>query len=450
MLILGLGSNLGDSVNNLRLAVQLLQKSHAITVVKISPIYSSSALLPGYAPLAWDKPYLNLALSCQSSLTPIDILAVVKQIEKQLGRQESQRWAPRVIDIDILAWGDYQTDQAMLQIPHPELTKRPFALWPLLDLLPEWQYPQCDLSDLLSRWGSRFSGQAPFNTRQLPHRLLGTQLIGILNVTPDSFSDGGQFLDVSDALAQAEKLVLEGAEILDIGAESTRPGAQPVSPEDEWTRLAPILSALKNSSARWPIKPTLSIDTRHYQVAEKALELGIDWINDVSGFADSKMCELAVKSSVKCVVMHNLGVPADKNKVLSSDPNICQQILEWAKQRFRQLIAAGVAPEQLIFDIGIGFGKTAQQSAFLLKNINYFRRLDCQLLVGHSRKSFLNLMTDKLGVERDIETALLSYQLAAHHVDYLRVHNVALNVRAVNMAAQWMQESITSDVYASH
>ncbi|WP_218813701.1 dihydropteroate synthase [Rickettsiella endosymbiont of Dermanyssus gallinae] len=447
MLILGLGSNLGDSVNNLRLAVQLLQKSHAITVVKISPIYSSSALLPAYAPLAWDKPYLNLALSCQSFLTPMALLAVVKQIEKQLGRKEDQRWAPRVIDIDILAWGDYQIDQAMLQIPHPELEKRPFALWPLLDLLPEWKHPQRDLSDLLNRWGSRFSGQAPFNTRQLPHRLLGTQLVGILNVTPDSFSDGGQFLDVPDALAQAEKLVLEGVEILDIGAESTRPGAQPVSPEDEWRRLAPILSALKNSSARWPIKPKLSIDTRHYQVAEKALELGMDWINDVSGFADSRMGELAVKNSVKCVVMHNLGVPADKNKVLSTEPNICQQVLEWAKQRFKQLIAAGVAPEQLVFDVGVGFGKTAQQSAFLLKNINYFRRLDCQLLVGHSRKSFLNLVTDKLGVERDIETALLSYQLATQHVDYLRVHNVALNARAVNMAAQWIKEPITADVY---
>ncbi|BBB14883.1 2-amino-4-hydroxy-6-hydroxymethyldihydropteridine pyrophosphokinase [Candidatus Rickettsiella viridis] len=442
MLILGLGSNLIDSVNNLRRAVQLLQKSHAVTVVKISPVYSSSALLPAYAPLAWDKPYLNLALRCQSSLTPTELLAAVKQVEKQLGRQESQRWAPRIIDIDILAWGDYQTNQAMLQIPHPELEKRPFALWPLLDLLPEWQHPQRDLSDLLGRWGSRFSGQAPFNTRQLPHRLLGTQLVGILNVTPDSFSDGGQFLELPEALAQAEKLVLEGAEILDIGAESTRPGAKPVSPEDEWCRLAPILSVLKDSSVRWPIKPKLSIDTRHYQVAEKALELGIDWINDVSGFADSRMGELAVKNAVKCVVMHNLGVPADKNKVLSSDPNICQQIFEWAKQRFKQLIAAGVAPEQLIFDIGIGFGKTAQQSASLLKNINYFRGLDCQLLVGHSRKSFLNLVTDKLGVERDIETALLSYQLAAHHVDYLRVHNVELNARAVNMAAQWMKESI--------
>lgn len=439
MLILGLGSNLGDSVNNLRHAVQLLQKSPFISEVKVSPIYSSSALLPVYAPLAWDKPYLNIALTCQSSLTPIELLALIKQIEKQLGREESQRWAPRIIDIDILAWGDYQIDQALLQVPHAELEKRPFALWPLLDLVPGWKPPSRDLSDLLHQWGSRFSGQAPFNTRQLPHRLFGTHLVGILNVTPDSFSDGGQFVYAVDALNQAEKLVLEGAEILDIGAESTRPGAKSVSAEDEWNRLAPILQALKDSSVRWPIKPKLSIDTRHYQVAEKALAFGIDWINDVSGFTDSRMRDLGAKNAVKCVVMHNLGVPSDKKRVLSSDSPICQQILKWAEQRFNVLISAGVAPEQLIFDIGIGFGKTAQQSALLLKNIPYFRSLGCALLVGHSRKSFLNLVTDKRGAESDLETALLSYQLVAHQVDYLRVHNVSLNARAVNMATQWIE-----------
>lgn len=432
MLILGLGSNLGDSLNNLRRTVQLLRQLNVITVVQISPVYSSSALLPPDAPLLWNKPYLNLALACQSHLPPIEVLAVIKQIEKQLGREGGPRWAPRLIDIDILAWGDRVEQQASLQIPHPELEHRPFALWPLLDLLPEWKHPRRELSDLIHAWGSRFSGQAPFNTKQLPHRLLGTRLVGILNITPDSFSDAGQFLTVAKALLQAEKLVFEGAEILDIGAESTRPGAKPVLPADEWDRLAPVLSALKGAVKCWPVKPTLSIDTRHYQVAEKALNLGVDWVNDASGFSDSKMRGLVAKSSVKCVVMHNLGVPADKRKVLAEHPNICEQILEWAEQRFYTLILAGVDPAQLIFDVGIGFGKTAQQSAFLLKNIKVFRRLGCPLFVGHSRKSFLNLVTDKPYLERDFETAVLSCQLASQEVDYLRVHNVGLSIRAMN------------------
>jgi 2-amino-4-hydroxy-6-hydroxymethyldihydropteridine diphosphokinase / dihydropteroate synthase len=436
MLVLGLGSNLGDSLNNLWLAVQLLQKSQGITVIKISPVYCSFALLPRYAPSTWNKPYLNMALACQSQLSPLEILALVKKIEKQLGREESQRWAPRLIDIDILAWDDRVVEQALLQIPHPELLHRPFALWPLLDLLPGWKHPYCELSNLVQHWGSRFSGQAPFNTKQLPHRLTGTRLVGILNITPDSFSDGDQFLDVTKGLAQAEKMVLEGAMVLDIGAESTRPGAEFVSPEEEWQRLAPILRAIKGRAKTWPIKPALSVDTRHYKVAEKALDLGIDWINDVSGFVNSKMCELAAKSAVKCVVMHNLGVPADKSKVLASSPDICVQLLAWAKQRFDELIRIGVDPEQLIFDIGVGFGKTAEQSVYLLKNINYFRSLGCPLFVGHSRKSFLNLVTDKSYEERDFETSVFSYHLASQGVDYLRVHNVRLNSQAVNVADQ--------------
>ncbi len=442
MLILGLGSNLGDSLNNLRRAVQLLQQLKVITVIQLSPVYRSSALLPPDAPLAWDKPYLNVALSCKSYLSPLQLLKVVKQVEKQLGREENHpRWAPRLIDIDILAWDEVGVvNQALLQIPHPELVKRPFALWPLLDLFPEWKHPQQELADVVRQWGSRFSGQAPFNTKQLPQRLMGTRLLGVLNLTPDSFSDAGLFLTVEKALAQAEKLVFEGAEILDIGAESTRPGAKPILPKDEWSRLVPVLSALKDVAKDWPVKPKLSIDTRHYQVAEKAMDLGVDWINDVSGFSDRKMRELVAKSSIQCVVMHNLGVPANKAVVLSSYPNISEQVFQWAEQRFHELILAGVEREQLIFDIGIGFGKTAQQSAFLLKNINVFRRLGCPLLVGHSRKSFLNLVTDKFYGDRDFETAVLSSHLALQEVDYLRVHNVGLNRQAVNMATQWLKD----------
>jgi 2-amino-4-hydroxy-6-hydroxymethyldihydropteridine diphosphokinase / dihydropteroate synthase len=442
MLVLGLGSNLGDRFNNLRLAVQLLQRSQAISLVKISPVYSSSALLPPNAPTSWDRPFLNVALSCKSHLPPLEVLTVIKQLEKQLGREESQHWAPKLIDIDILAWDDLIINDAVLQVPHSGLEQRPFALWPLLDLVPEWKHPQRELSDLLQRWGSRFSGQAPFNTKQIPHRLAGTRLVGILNVTPDSFSDGGQFISLPDALAHAEKLVQEGAEILDIGAESTRPGAKPISPDEEWRRLMPVLSVLKGLIRKWPIKPSISVDTRNYTVAEQAIDLGIDWINDVSGFSDSKMREIAAKNPIKCVVTHNLGVPVDKRMVLPTHSPICEQIFSWTQRRFEQLSLAGVDSQQLILDIGVGFGKTAQQSEFLLKNINYFRNLGCPLLVGHSRKSFLNLVTDTPYIERDFETAILSYQLAMQGIEYLRVHNVELNVKAVNIASRWREEAL--------
>lgn len=438
MLILSLGTNLGDSFNNIRRALQLLQKSQKIAPLQISPLYSSSALLPAYAPVAWNRPFLNLAVVCETDLSPLEVLKLIKQIEQQLGREENQRWAPRIIDIDILTWDNCVIDQIGLKIPHAELLSRPFALWPLLDLWPDWQHPTAEFAELLQHWGSRYTGQAPCETKQLPHRLEGSALVGILNITPDSFSDGGKFISVPNALAQAEKLVHEGAEVLDVGAESTRPGATPVSPETEWVLLEPVLTALKEQSKQWAFKPKLSIDTRHYIVAERAMQFGIDWINDVSGFVDPNMCALAVGSPVKCVVMHNLGIPAQKHVVLASHSNICEQIVDWTEQRFGKLLDVGIDANQLIFDIGIGFGKTAQQSIFLLKNIKQFRRLKCPLLVGHSRKSFLNLITEKSFPDRDFETAMMSYQLAAQGVDYLRVHNVGLNAEAIAMASQFI------------
>jgi dihydropteroate synthase/2-amino-4-hydroxy-6-hydroxymethyldihydropteridine diphosphokinase len=442
MLILGLGTNLGDGLNNLRSALQLLQKSSTIAPLQISPIYTSSALLPAYAPVVWNRPYLNVAVACETKLSPFEALRQIKQIEKQLGREQIQRWAPRVIDVDILAWDDLAIDHADLKIPHAELLARPFALWPLLDLWPNWKHPGAELSSLLHSWGSRFTGdQAACGTQQISQRLEGSALVGILNITPDSFSDGGQFISIPNAIAQAEKLAREGAEVLDIGSESTRPGARLVLPADEWCRLEPVLTAIKERWKRWPFKPKLSIDTRHPWVAARALEHGIDWINDVSGFADEKMRRLAAECSVKCVFMHNLGIPVQKNRMLAAYPPICEQILTWAERRFNQLLDAGVAPGQLIFDIGIGFGKTAQQSQFLLKNIKRFRPLNCPLLIGHSRKSFLDLITDKPFSERDFETAMISYQLALQGVEYLRVHNVGLNRQAVAMATS----AISSD-----
>lgn len=438
MLILSLGTNLGDRLNNLRRALELLQKSRTIAPNQISPVYSSSALLPAYAPEAWNRPYLNLAVACETALSPFEALQLIKRIEKQLGREKSQRWAPRIIDIDILAWDCLVLDHMNLKIPHSGLLSRPFALWPLLDLWPHWTHPSADFSALLLRWGSRFTGnQAPFDTQQIAQRVDGSALMGILNITPDSFSDAGKFMSVPNALAQAEKLVREGAEVIDIGAESTRPGATPVLPETEWELLEPVLVALKERCKQWIVKPALSIDTRHYFVAERAMRLGIDWINDVTGFVDPRMRALAADSPVKCVVMHNLGAPAQKNVVLTSHPNIGEQILDWAEQRFGELLNAGVNANQLIFDVGIGFGKTPQQSIFLLKNIRQFRRLHCPLLVGHSRKFFLNGLSTTAFLERDTRTAMVSYQLAMQGVDYLRVHNVALNAEAISMATQF-------------
>jgi dihydropteroate synthase len=240
-----------------------------------------------------------------------------------------------------------------------------------------------------------------------------TQLVAIVNVTPDSFSDGGRAFAPHDALAAIERFCAEGADVIDIGAESTRPGATAITPEEEWARLAPILAERKRFKIRF------SIDTRRAATAKQALLAGADWINDVAGFADPAMVAAVRDSDCRLVVMHSLSVPADTSIVLPISADPVQEVLAWAQARLEKLQQAGIKRERLIFDPGIGFGKTAEHSRTLLERIGEFKALGVPLLVGHSRKSFLG------GGDRDKATLAVSQQLMAKGIDFLRVHDIA-------------------------
>lgn len=436
MIILGIGSNLGFQLDNLRTAVKLLGKVEKLSVKKVSPIYQSQALLPDNAPAQWNRTFLNLAIACECALTPLELLQRIKEIEVIMGRLSSETWSPRVIDIDILAWDSETHQYQALQIPHPELCNRPFALWPLLDLAPNWQHPLQDISHLNKLWGTRYEGNAPLETLQIPHRVDTPALVGILNLTPNSFSDDGLFNNPELALAHAQNLFAAGAEIIDIGAESTRPGAVLITAEQEWAQLEPVLQLLLQQQKQLFFKPKISIDTRHPQTAAHAIRLGVDWINDVTGFENEQMCEVVVNTPVQCVFMHSLGVPPSQRHVLADQPSVAEQILLWAKERIAKLLSLGVKTEQLIFDPGIGFGKTPQQSLEIIKTVVKFHELNTPLLIGHSRKSFLTQFGVADFNERDVETSILSSYLASHAVDYLRVHNVAMNVRALRVVAE--------------
>lgn len=435
MLVLGLGSNIGQQLDNLRNAIKQLRRIPSFNIVNISPVYQSNALLPANAPKIWQKTFLNAAVACQTSLSPKELLHEIKKIERAMGRYTVEHWAPRIIDIDILAWDKLIYKDNELEIPHPCLSERNFALWPLLDILPEWKHPLKDITPILKAWGSKTEGFGPYNTQQITHRIDTSALVGILNITADSFSDGGKFNSIDKAISHAKLLFKQGAEVIDIGAESTRPNAKTIDPIDEWQSLSAVLKEIHAFWSKTQFKPKISIDTRHAEVAEKALAIGADWLNDVSGFDDPQMRAVAANSNVKCIVMHHLGIPPCANNTLSPSIDIFMQLKNWAKQRFRQLEAAKIDPERIIFDVGIGFGKTPQQSLNLLKNIQRLQMLNVPLLVGHSRKSFLNLLTSNPPEERDIETALFSYHLAQQQVDYLRVHNVAINAQALKIAS---------------
>jgi dihydropteroate synthase len=245
------------------------------------------------------------------------------------------------------------------------------------------------------------------------------RLVGILNLTPDSFSDGGRFNAAASALAYAEKLINDGADGMDIGAESTRPGAVPLSHIQEWQRLdgilQPVINLCRNNNV------VLSVDTRHPATAKKAIELGANWINDVSGFESVQMIDAVKNSGTSLVFMHNLGVPADKNIILPAGADPVALIIKWAAGRISELEKHGVDKSRLIFDPGLGFGKDATQSWEIVNRIQEFKILGVKILVGHSRKSFLNATTL---LEKDSATLALSINLAQKGVDYLRVHDV--------------------------
>lgn len=445
MIILGLGTNAGDRLSNLRRALSLIKSQPKISVKRVSPIYLSDALLPDDAPADWNAPYLNLALACETTLDPFSLLHTIKELEQVIGRKPFNRpWGPRVIDIDILAYENVCFSRKELTLPHAELLNRPFALWPLSDVAPLWFHPDKDshktASQLAEKWGSRFTGAAPFRTKQILQRADTPQLMGIINVTPDSFSDGNQFLTPEKALSHAIQLVNEGATVLDIGAEATSPNAKALDEKTEWQRLKPILEGIQTAQKHFLIKPTISIDTRHASVALNALTtFDVDWINDVSGLDDPAMQDLIISSQKECVIMHHLSIPANRYEVLPSHLDPLEYVYQWALKRVNELEQKGIPKEKIIFDPGIGFGKTAQQSLFLIRHIHEFKQLGTRLLIGHSRKTFLSLLTEDVFHERDTESLALSLRLK--EVDFLRVHNVHMNAKGFKAYAMSLPDS---------
>ena len=248
-----------------------------------------------------------------------------------------------------------------------------------------------------------------------------TQIVGILNITPDSFSDGGTFFTKEAAKARITALIDEGAGVIDIGAESTRPGATPLTAEQEWQRLEPIIQSLSFPAVQF------SIDTRHAQTAARLMPYAIDWINDVSGFSPP-MIDAVKNSRCKLVVMHSLTVPADKNIVIPESQDVMETVLSFAQDKIASLVKAGINADRIIFDPGIGFGKTAAQSMTIIREIARFKPLGVPILIGHSRKSFLATT----GQDRDAATLAMSKFLIEQGVDYIRVHDVAAHRKLIS------------------
>lgn len=247
-----------------------------------------------------------------------------------------------------------------------------------------------------------------------------THIMGILNVTPDSCYDGGRYLDPAAALAHAHKLHADGADILDIGGESSRPGSDPVSIEEELRRIIPVIEAVRSE-----VPLPLSIDTRRAPVAARAVELGVQMINDITGFSDPAMREVAKDTEVTICVMHMQGAPKTMQDNPSYPEGVVLHLLEWFDKRIEELIQSGIKEERIVLDPGIGFGKTVAHNIEILQNLPRLRALGFPLLVGVSRKDFMRKIT---GLEREhlLPTTLaVNTLMFMEGVEIIRVHDVA-------------------------
>lgn len=255
------------------------------------------------------------------------------------------------------------------------------------------------------------------------------QIMGILNVTPDSFSDGGQHFDSEIALAHARQMAADGASILDVGGESTRPGAAAVPIEDEIARTAPVIAALRAG-----ITTPISIDTRKTPVASAAHAAGANLINDVAGFTyDAALAPFAATHALPVCVMHAQGTP----ETMQADPRydtVLLDVYDWLAARIEALTALGIPRTQIITDPGIGFGKTVAHNLTLLQNLSLFHSLGCPILLGASRKRFIgDISKTPVAADRIPGSLAVALGSVAQGVQILRVHDVAATRAAFDL-----------------
>jgi dihydropteroate synthase len=269
-------------------------------------------------------------------------------------------------------------------------------------------------------------------------------LMGIINVTPDSFSDGGQFYDPQRAVEHAIRLVGEGADLLDIGAESTRPGAQPVDEQEERRRLIPVVAAVAKA-----VSVPISVDTSKAEVAKAAIDAGAVMVNDVTALrGDSAMVEIVAKAGAGLALMHMQGSPQTMQHAPQYD-DVIGEVARFLAARARFAIERGVARNRIVLDPGIGFGKTLTHNLDLLANLHVLKELGYPLLVGPSRKGFIGQLTRQSVEARGWGTAAVVALAVEQGANILRVHDVAPMKDVANVAAA-LAERVSTGMRAQH
>ncbi|KAL6194286.1 hypothetical protein ACLB2K_035370 [Fragaria x ananassa] len=453
--VIALGSNVGDRLHNFNEALQLMKKS-GMQITRHGCLYETA---PAYVT---DQPnFLNSAVRAVTKLGPHELLGALKRIEKDMGRTQGIRYGPRPIDLDILFYGKLKVRSETLTIPHERIWERPFVIAPLLDLLGSaidsdvvacWHSFSTHSGGLFKSW-EKLGGDSLIGKEGLKRVLpIGnglwdwstkTSVMGILNLTPDSFSDGGKFESLEAAVAQVQLMISEGADMIDIGAQSTRPMASRISVEQELDRLIPVLEAV----VRMPeVEGKLvSVDTFHSEVASEAVSKGAHIVNDVSaGQLDSNMLSIVAGLRVPYIAMHMRGDPSTmQNSENLQYDDVCKQVASELLLRVRDAEVLGIPAWRIIIDPGIGFSKNTEQNLDILMGLPNIQEeigrrslalSHAPIMIGPSRKKFLGEVCNrKAAIERDPATVASVTAGVLAGANIVRVHNVRDNLDAVKL-----------------
>lgn len=410
MIFIALGANLPSQFGTPR---QTLKRAIAeIAARGIRVISRSSIYLTAPVPISNQPWYHNAVIAVETSLSAHDLLQTLHAIEADFGRVRSVQNAPRVIDLDVLDYHGTVSDLKKLELPHPRMTDRAFVLYPLSDIAPAWRHPVTHIS--IADYMAALSPDQSIKRDNAP------EIMGIINVTPDSFSDGGAFYNPDKAIEQGLRLVDEGARYLDIGGESTRPNAVPIGAEEELRRILPVIRGLQNCGA------VLSVDTFHAATMAAVLNENVGMINDITALeGDIESISALKNSDCQICLMHMQGTPATM-QVNPVYKDVVVDIMAYLEQRIELCERSGIDRNRLVVDPGIGFGKNLAHNTELLRNLSVFHALSVPVLLGASRKSFIAKMVGRDVPASDRLAGSLAAVAAAvkHNVDIVRVHDV--------------------------
>lgn len=410
MIVIALGANLpsihGSPAETIKHAIVEIAKT-GVRVLYQSPIYLTAPV-----PISDQPWYHNAVIGVSTDLSPKDLLKTLQSIENNFGRIRTERNAPRVIDLDIIVYHDVVQNENNLILPHPRMDERAFVLYPLKDIAPEWRHP------ITKKHINHLIYDIPEG--QDIKRENRPLIMGIINVTPDSFSDGGDFASADAAIQHGLKLIADGAEILDIGGESTRPSSVVIAPDIEQRRILPVIEAFKNSGA------LISVDTRNASTMRAAIKAGAGMVNDISALThDTDSINVVRESDCRICLMHMQGTP----QTMQINPqynDVVSDVYDYLDGRINACLSAGIAKDRLIIDVGIGFGKTLDHNIALLQNMSKFKGLGVDILLGTSRKSFIEKMVGQPLPTQDRLSGSLASLIPAvrDNLQIVRVHDV--------------------------